>query len=193
MIGGRGPFRRRALEIEAFVTGELLTEDFLRCELGATTGELVLEPLDLAVLLLMVRSRAGATGGAATAGATALMSSSGNNEYQLSEAPRVSPWNMGDVSKLSVMKGDWSMSGEVMFVNVVEGGADWKGSAKMSLGDTVRVDPDAEGFTDVKAVAGASQAFSCWKLAKRLAPESKELLLFKSAESVSWRRRCVAI
>lgn len=69
-----------------------------------------------------------------------------------------------------------------MSVKVVEGGADWRGSAKMSLGDTVRVEPDTEwGLIAVKAVTGASQGLSCWKPAKRLAPESKELLLFRSA------------
>jgi hypothetical protein len=186
MMVGRGPFRRRGLVIDAFVTGESLTDDFLRCELAdMTTGELTLEPLDFVVLLLTVRSRAGATR-AATAEAAPLLSSSGKRENQLSVGMYVSPWNMGEVSKLSVMKGDWSMSGEVMFVKVVEGGADWKGSAKMSLGDTVRVEPDTErGLMAVKAVGGASQETSCWRPAKRLAPESNELLLFRSGGSVS--------
>ena len=180
---GRGPFRRRGLVIDAFAAGEPLTDDFLRCELAdMTTGELTLEPLDLVVLLLTVRSSSGATRGAVTAGAVNLESSSGKRENQLSLGMYESPWNMGEVSKLSVMKGDWSMSGEVMFVNVVEGGADWRGSAKMSLGDTVRVEPGTEwGLMAVKAVAGASQGASCWRPAKRLAPESNELLLFKSA------------
>lgn len=149
-------------------------------------GELTLEPLDFVVLLLTVRSRAGATRGVATAGAAPLLSSSGKSENQLSVGTKASPWNMGEVSKLSVMKGDWSMSGEVMLVKVVEGGADWNGSAKMSLGDTVRVELDTEwGLTTVKAFEGASQEMSCWRPAKRLAPESNELLLFKSGLSVS--------
>lgn len=156
-----------------------------------TTGELTLEPLDFVVLLLTVRSRAGATRGAATAGAAPLLSSSGKRENQLSVGMYESPWNMGEVSKLSVMKGDWSMSGEVMFVKVVEGGADWNGSAKMSLGDTVRVELDTEwGLTVVKAFGGASQETSCWRPAKRLAPESNELLLFRSGLSVSLSLSC---
>lgn len=183
MMAGRGPLRRRALVIDAFAAGEPFTDDFLRCELAdMMTGESTLEPLDLVVLLLTVRSRAGAIRGAVTAGAVILESSSGNRENQLSAGKHESPWNMGEVSKLSVMKGDWSISGEVMFVKVVEGGADWKGSAKISLGDTVRVEPDTEwGLAVVKAFAGASQDTSCWRPAKRLAPESNELLLFKSA------------
>lgn len=106
MMLGSGPFRRRGLVIDAFVAGEPLTDDFLRCEFGMTTGELTLEPLDLVVLLLTVRSRAGATAGAETAGAEAFESSSGNKEYQVSAAMYESGWNMGEVSKLSVMKGD---------------------------------------------------------------------------------------
>jgi hypothetical protein len=152
------------------------------------TGELTLEPLDFVVLVLTVRSRAGAIRGAETGGAADLESSSGNRENQSSDAMVYeSPWNMGEVSKLSVMNGDCSISGEVMLVNVVEGGADWRGSAKMSLGDTVRVELGTElGLMTVKAEAGASQGlFCCWKPANRLAPESNELLLFKSARSVS--------
>lgn len=189
MMAGRGPFRRRVLEMAAFAAGELLTDDFLLWELlDITMGELTLEPLplDWVVWLLTVRSRAGATNGDTTAGATVLASSSGNSENQLSAGMYESPWNMGEVSKLSVMNGDWSMSGEVMFVNAVEGGADWNGSAKMSLGEIVCVEPDTEcGLIEVKALAGASQGLSFWRPAKRLAPESNELLLFKSGNGVS--------
>lgn len=175
--------RRRDLVIAApFAAGEPETDDFLRCELSKTMGEFALETLDLPVeLVLMVRSREGATA-ADTAGTVVFESSSGNKEYQFSETSRESPWNMGEVSKLSFMNGESLMSGEVMLVNVVEGGADWWGSAKMSLGDTVRIDPDTEGLIAVKAVAGASQEdISDWRPAYRLAPESKELLLFRSA------------
>lgn len=116
MMDGRGPFRRRALVIDAFAAGEPVTDDFLRLEplpLGMVTGELTLDPLplDCVVLLLMVRSSAGAYKGAATAGAAAADSSSsflssGNKEGQCSLiAIESSCWNRGDVSKLSVMNG----------------------------------------------------------------------------------------
>lgn len=92
-------------------------------------GELILEPLplDLVVVLLTVRSRAGATRGATTRGDVMIVdSSSGNSENQLSVPADMdkSFWNMGEVSKLSVMNGEGSMSGVVMLVNAVEGGAD---------------------------------------------------------------------
>lgn len=80
----------------ALAAGELLTEDFLRCEASRMTGELVLDGLDLAAaeLPLTVRSRAGAA-----TGAVGLASdSSGNSENQLSVDMRLSPWNMGEVS-----------------------------------------------------------------------------------------------
>lgn len=192
---GRGPFRRRGLVIDAFATGEPATDDFLRCELlGMTTGELTLDPLplDRVVLLLMVRSRSGATKGVATAGAVTDSSSSGNREYQFSVLLPVeaSLWNSGDVSKLSEMKGEGSISGVVMFVKAAEGGADWNGSTKMSLGEIVCVELGTEwGLMAVKALAGASQGLSCWRPAKRLAPESKELLLFKSGLRVSFKDR----
>lgn len=49
---------------------------------------------------------------------------------------------MGEHSKLSLLrKGESLMSGEVKFVNAADGGAEPKASAKMSLGDTVRIDP----------------------------------------------------
>lgn len=60
------------------------------------------------------------------------------------------------------MKGDSPRSGEVRFVNAVDGGADPSGSLKMSFGDTVRVDPDAfEGsLIDVKAELEKSKDMS---------------------------------
>lgn len=192
MIGARGPFRRRGLVTDALVTGEPLTDDFLRCDLSKTTGELALEMLDLSIeLLLTVRSSSGVDctlvmrGAAKLADDMNLPSSSGNKENQLSDAPKLSvAANMGDVSKLSLMsKGEASTSGEVMLVKVVEGGADWlSGSTKRSLGDTVRAELDTEGLMAVKAVWGASQReVSDWTPANRRAPESKELLLFRSA------------
>ena len=147
-------------------------------------------PLDLVVVLLTVRSSAGAIKGATTEGVMVAVSSSGKRENQLSVPADMdgSFWNMGDVSKLSVMNGEGSMSGVVMLVKAVEGGADWNGSAKMSLGEMVWVELDTEwGLMVVKALAGASQGLSCWRPAKRLAPESNELLLFKSARGVSLR------
>jgi hypothetical protein len=46
------------------------------------------------------------------------------------------------------------MSGEVKFVNAVDGGADARGSWKMSLGETVRVEDEVTdgSFIAVKAV-----------------------------------------
>ena len=108
----------------ALVAGEPLTDDFLRCELSKTKGELALDTLDRsAELVLMVRSRAGATATAVAEGVVSSVSCSGNRENQLSFI-RDSPLNMGEVSKLSLMKGESLMSGEVMLVKVVEGGAD---------------------------------------------------------------------
>lgn len=175
--------RRRVLLMDALVAGDPLTDDFLRwLEVSKTRGELALEALDLPVeLVLTVRSRAGATGAADTA-RFERSSCSGNRENQFSDAIRESPLNMGEVSKESLTKGESLMSGEVMLVNVVEGGADCSGSAKMSLGETVRADPAVEGLMAVKAVAGASQGdMSPWRPAYRLAPESNELELFRSA------------
>lgn len=176
--------RRRALLIDALVAGDPLIDDFLRwVALSKTRGELALEALDLPVeLVLTVRSRAGAAGAADTERLERSVSWSGNRENQLSDATRGSPVNMGEVSKLSVTKGESLMSGEVMLVNVVEGGADCSGSAKMSLGETVRADPEFEGLMAVKAVAGASQGdMSPLRPAYKLAPESNELELFRSA------------
>jgi len=53
-----------------------------------------------------------------------------------------------------VIKGESPISGEVKFVNAVDGGADASGSWKMSLGETVRVEDGAtEGLLiEVKAV-----------------------------------------
>lgn len=51
------------------------------------------------------------------------------------------------------MKGESPISGEVKFVNAVDGGADARGSWKMSLGETVRADEAADGsFIEVNAV-----------------------------------------
>jgi hypothetical protein len=98
-----------------------------------------------------------------------------------------SPLNMGEHSKLSLKKGESPTSGEVKFVNAVDGGADPKASLKMSLGDTVRVDPAAtEGsLMAVNADTWSREKPPLLKLDIRLAPESKELLLFKSAMFVA--------
>lgn len=185
MMGGSAPLRLRVLLMDALVAGDPLTDDFLRwLDVSNTRGELALDALDLPVeLVLTVRSRAGATGTADTARFTRLvLSSSGNRENQLSDAIKESPLNMGEVSKESLTKGESLMSGEVILVNVVEGGADCSGSAKMSLGETVRADPAVEGLMAVKAVAGASQGdMSPLRPAYKLAPESNELELFRSA------------
>jgi len=76
------------------------------------------------------------------------------------------------------------MSGEVKFVNAAEGGAEPKASAKMSLGDTVRVDPAAAEWSliAVKAETWSKLNAPVWKPGIRLAPESKELLLLRSTE-----------
>jgi len=114
----------------------------------------------------------------------ALLSSSGNRENQSLVLEIIgSPVSIGEHSKLSLMKGESPISGEVKFVNAVEGGADPKASAKMSLGDTVRVDPAAtEGsLIAVNADTWSIENAPAWKPGIRLAPESKELLLFKSA------------
>ena len=52
------------------------------------------------------------------------------------------------------MKGESPISGEVKFVNAVDGGADARGSWKMSLGETVRVEDEVTdgSFIEVKAV-----------------------------------------
>jgi len=52
------------------------------------------------------------------------------------------------------MKGESPISGEVKFVNAVDGGADARGSWKMSLGEIVRVEdePTDGSFIEVKAV-----------------------------------------
>ena len=98
-----------------------------------------------------------------------------------------SPLNMGEHSKLSLMKGESPISGEVKFVNAVEGGADPKPSLNRSLGDTVRADPAAteELLIDVNADTWSIEKPPLLKLDIRLAPESKELLLFKSAMFVT--------
>jgi hypothetical protein len=79
------------------------------------------------------------------------------------------------------------MSGEVKFVNAADGGAEPKWSAKMSLGDTVRMDPAATEWSliAVKAETWSMLKAPAWKAGIRLAPESKELLLCRSAETVS--------
>jgi hypothetical protein len=121
-----------------------------------------------------------------------LVSCSGNRENQsLVSEITGSPLNIGEHSKLSLMKGESPISGEVRLVNAVEGGADPKASLKMSLGDTVRVDPAAtEGsLIAVNADTESIEKPPLLKLDIRLAPESKELLLFKSAGKVSSRSR----
>lgn len=137
--------------------------------------------------LLMVRSMGIGTAGAYL-GSWSLFSSSGKRENQsLVLVSMGSPWNMGEVSKLSLMKGEASMSGEVRLVNAAEGGAEPKASAKMSFGDTVRVEPDAtEGsLMAVNAETCSKVKPPAWKAGIRLAPESKELLLCRSATCVS--------
>lgn len=126
-----------------FVAGEFVTEDFRRNELSKTRGEPLLEEPERSMdWLLIVRSRGREMAAGAKVVSTVLVSSSGNRENQsLVLEIMGSPWNIGEHSKLSLMKGDWSMSGEVKFVNAVEGGVDPKALLKMSLGDTVRVDP----------------------------------------------------
>jgi len=117
-----------------------------------------------------------------------LVSCSGNKENQsLVSEMTGSPLNMGEHSKASWMKGESPISGEVKFVNAVDGGADPKPSLKMSLGDTVRVDPAAtEGsLIAVNADTWSIEKPPLLKLDIRLAPESKELLLFKSAMFVT--------
>jgi hypothetical protein len=164
--------------ILAFKAGELVTEDFRRLELSRMSGELVLDELEAAnELVLMVRSSS--TGSVTFASGSA----SGKREYQLSEAITASPWNMGDVSKLSVMKGDSPISGEVRSVNVVEGGTEPRGSWKISLGETVRVEPEDGALIDVNADPEKSQFISFPNAGPRPAPrfESNELLLLRSA------------
>lgn len=182
------PLRRRdllmPLELEA---GELMTEDFLRKELESKTmGDPALEEPDCSIdWLLMVRSMGNCMAGAYLAASENLFSSSGKSENQSFELFSIgSPWNMGEVSKLSLMKGEASMSGEVKFVKAADGGADPNASAKMSLGDTVRVEPDAtEGsLIAVNADTCSKVKPPAWaKAGIRLAPESNELLLCRSA------------
>jgi hypothetical protein len=137
--------------------------------------------------LLIVRSMGMEMAGANTLSGI-LVSCSGNKEYQSLESLIIgSPSNIGEHSKLPLMKGESPISGEVKFVNAVDGGADPKPSLKMSLGDTVRVVPAAtEGsLIAVNADTWSIENPPLLKLDIRLAPESKELLLFKSAEKVS--------
>lgn len=170
--------------------GELMTDDFLRKELESKTmGDPALEEPDRSIdWLLIVRSMGSCIAGAYLATSWNLFSSSGKRENQSFELFIMgSPWNMGEVSKLSLMKGEASMSGEVRLVNAADGGADPKASAKMSLGDTVRVEPDAtEGsLIAVNADTCSKVKPPAWKAGIRLAPESKELLLCRSAPCVS--------
>lgn len=99
---------------------------------------------------------------------------------------------MGEVSKLSLMKGEASMSGEVKLVKAAEGGAEPKASAKMSFGETVRVEPDAtEGsLMAVKAETCSKEKPAAWKAGIRLAPESNELLLCRSAMVATFGSGC---
>jgi len=174
------------------VAGELETDDFLLKEASKTSGEPLLEELDRSRdWLLIVRSRGKEMGAGAKAPSAGLDSSSGNSEYQSLVLEIIgSPVNIGEHSKLSLRKGESPMSGEVKFVNAAEGGADPKASAKMSLGDTVRVEPAP---TDRSLIAVNADIWSMvnepdWKPGIRLAPESNELLLFKSVDKVSLKR-----
>lgn len=174
--------------------GEFVIDDFLLNELSKTSGEPLLDEADRSMdWLLIVRSRGRGMTAGAKAVSTALVSSSGNSEYQsvLLEI-KGSPVNIGEHSKLSFMKGESPISGEVKLVNAVEGGADPKASGKTSVGDTVRVDLSAsEGMlTEVNADTWSMVNTPDWKPGIRLAPESKELLLFRSAifaTLFSWR------
>jgi hypothetical protein len=98
---------------------------------------------------------------------------------------------MGEVSKLSLMKGEASMSGEVKLVNAADGGAEPK-SVKMSLGEMVRCEPDAtEGsLIAVKAATPSKEKPPAWKAGIRLAPESNELLLCRSAMFATFDSGC---
>ena len=139
--------------------------------------------------LLIVRSIGMDMTGAKTLPGT-FVSCSGNRENQSLVSLIIgSPSNIGEHSKLPLMKGESSMSGEVKFVNAVDGGTDPKPSVKISLGDTVRVVPAAtEGsLIAVNADTWSKENPPLLKLDIRLAPESKELLLFKSAGKVSLR------
>jgi len=73
-------------------------------------------------------------------------------------------------------------------VNAVDGGLDPNPSLNMSLGDTVRVEPEAtegslmavKAFTPSREIPPVAR-----KPDNRLTPESNELLLFKSAPMMS--------
>jgi len=185
-MAGRGPFRRRDL-LMPLVAGELVTEDFLLNEASRTIGEPVLEEPERSMdWLLIVRSKGSEMAETGKFWSVVLLSSSGKRENQSLLAMEGSPWNMGEHSKLSFRKGESPMSGEVRLVNAVEGGADPKASAKMSLGETVRVEPAVWSLMAVKAATWSKLNAPDWKPGIRLAPESKELLLFKSAMFVAW-------
>lgn len=72
-------------------------------------------------------------------------------------------------------------------MTAAEGGADPNPSLKTSLGDTVRADPapNEGSLIAVNADIWSIMNPPDWKPARRLAPESKELLLFKSAMFVT--------
>lgn len=97
-----------------FVAGELVTDDFRRNELSKTRGEPVLDEPDGSIdWLLVVRSMTGTMLGAKIASTDAsigLFSSSGKRENQSLELPVIgstwSTWNIGEHSKLSLIKGD---------------------------------------------------------------------------------------
>lgn len=75
------------------------------------------------------------------------------------------------------------MSGEVRSVKAVDGGAEPKASAKTSCGDTVRIDAETADMSVMLVKTDAEFMVNCsgGKPGIRLAPESNELLLFKSA------------
>jgi hypothetical protein len=192
VMAGRVPFRRRDL-LMPFVAGELMTDDFRRNELSRTMGEPVLDEVDRSIDWLLGLRSMGKPMEDAKPRSGILVSSSGNKENQSLELFSMgSPWNMGDVSKLSLMKGESPISGEVKFVKAAEGGAEPKASAKMSFGDTVRVEPEAtEGsLMAVKADTWSKENPPGWKLGIRLAPESNELLLCRSAIVATFGSGC---
>lgn len=186
LIGCSSPLRRRGL-LTPLVEGELLADDFRRIELFKNRGEPILEDPDPSMdWLLTVRSIGTEMGAGICASPGTVLSTSGNNDGQdvSSDGIAKSLSKLGEQLKLSNMYGVSLISGEVKFVNAVDGGLDPNASLKISFGDTVRVEPEAtEGsLMAVKALIPSREAPpAARKPDNRLMPESKELLLFKSA------------
>jgi hypothetical protein len=93
--------------------------------------------------LLMVRSKGKEETAGMYLGSVNREGSSGNRGNQSSvwwDRLSGSSPNIGEHSKLSLRYGESPISGDVKFVNAVDGGADPKPSLKMSLGETVRTD-----------------------------------------------------